>query len=122
MNKRIKILSFILALVGVLVFVGSLLFFQKSKKLPVVTPVNSSPKTLELASELSKNNFSLESVPIENKNSIIASVSGLKVIFSRQKSLKTQVKALQLTLPGLKMESVIPREIDLRFDKVVLRY
>ena len=42
--------------------------------------------------------------------------------FSQENDLSTQVRALQLILNQTKIDKNLPKEIDLRFSKVVLRY
>lgn len=124
MRKRIRTLAVIFAVLLIITTAsaGGFFFWQKSQNLPIKTPVSGSPKALELTKALTNAGFTIDSVPIETKGAITASVSGKLVVFSVAKDTKTQVKALQLLEQSLKMEPTNPKEIDLRFDKVVVRY
>lgn len=121
MRRRITV--FIL----VLLFAG-LAFWQREKvvgwlgKQPVLAPVFGKPQTYDLAQLLEKNGFNLSAPPISLDGSIYASISGVLVLFSPEKDLPSQIRALQLVFPKVKMESKVAREIDLRFGKVVIRY
>lgn len=65
----------------------------------------------------------LVKLPIIVKEDLIsATISGITVIFSKDKDLNAQVRALQLVLSRPTMGSKKIVEIDLRFNKVVLRF
>jgi len=107
-------------LVLILVGAGGVVYFKQSKK----GPVNffQKPQTYELAQLLEKNGIGISGLPIVTNNNIMASVSGILVTFSADKDLVVQVRALQLVLPRLKMEGKPVKEIDLRFNKVIIKY
>lgn len=60
-------------------------------------------------------------VPVEYSDRLIASVSGITVIFPKSDNYDNLVRALQMVLNRATMENK-PVEIDLRFNKPVLRY
>lgn len=60
-------------------------------------------------------------IPVEYSDRLIASVSGITVIFPKVGNYDNLVRALQTVLNRATMEK-IPVEIDLRFNKPVLRY
>ncbi len=124
MRKKIRIfvVAVLIVLILIIIGAGAYVYNLKSEKKVVIIPTTNSPKTLELTRILSSSGFNLESNPFEENGSITASISGSTVVFSNSKDLKKQVKALQLLNGSLKMEDKRPREIDLRFEKVVLRY
>lgn len=124
MAKKLRLLgfiSFLLVIVLVLV-VSGFIYFQKQQNVPVQQPTVSKTNLLKLADALTSANLTLEAAPFEQNGTITASVSGRRVLFSTRKDLKTQVQALQLITGKLKMDPQPPKEIDLRFDKVVVRF
>lgn len=124
MAKKIRLLLILITLVSVLTITGIAIFlyYHSQENLPVQNPTSSQTTLLKLASELKLADLPLESTPFEQNGVITASISGTKVLFSTRKDLKKAIKALQLIKAKLKMDSVKPSEIDLRFDKVVVRY
>ncbi|MDO8515205.1 MAG: hypothetical protein Q7S14_01770 [bacterium] len=60
-------------------------------------------------------------VPVEYSDKLVATVSGVTVIFPKTKEYDNLVRALQTVLNRATMEKK-PVEIDLRFDKPILRY
>lgn len=124
MQKKLRLLGVlgVVLLIFALASVFGFIYYAKSSNQPVTVPVTASPKALDLTNLLQAGGFTLESPPFEEKGVIMASVSGTTVLFSATKDLKTQVKALQLTKGSLKMDKDKPKIIDLRFNKIVLRY
>ncbi len=118
---------FFAIIILILLFSG-FVFWQREKisgwlnQQAILAPVFGKPVTYDLALLLEKNGFSLSTPPISLDGSIYASISGVLVLFSPEKDLVSQVRALQLVFPKVKMESKVAREIDLRFGKVVIRY
>ncbi len=94
----------------------------KRNNQPPTSPVVQEDLTQVLAKELEPAGLVLESAPAVLGQTISASVSGYPVLFSKDDDLKTQVRALQLVLPRLKMDNKRITEIDLRFSKVIIRY
>ncbi len=88
----------------------------------VVNPLSGQPTVYDLINLLERNNLSVVGVPIIKNGTIQASISGMIVMFATDKDLFAQVRSLQLLLPKLKMDDRIIKEIDLRFNKVVLKY
>lgn len=124
MRKKIRlvlILGFIFVCLGIL-FVGGTAFYLRYTDFSVAIPIAKESKTIELTKELAKANFRIEASPFEQNGIITASISGSVVLFSSSKDLKAQIKALQLLISRLKMEPVKPKEIDLRFEKIIVRY
>lgn len=104
-----------------LIFIGILIgviYFKKNDfnfKVPVWGQDN-----LPILSELLiKNNLSNFPVYYQD-DAIVASVSGLKVLFPKNGDYPKSVKALQTVLSAVTMDGEI-RIIDLRFDKPVLK-
>ncbi|MBI4100062.1 hypothetical protein HY440_03575 [Candidatus Microgenomates bacterium] len=111
--------------VGVISLVAGLVgywFWHKSQiDHSVATPYSSPDPSTTLATELSRAGITLDSAPQILGANINASMSGIMVIFSRDGDLVSQARTLQLLLPRLKMENKKITEIDLRFNKVVVR-
>lgn len=124
MNKKIRLffISLAVLLISIFLIAGGYIYNLKKSNQKVQNPIAKQPQSLELVKELKAASFKIESSLFENQNTIIASVSGSKVVFSKTKSIKTQVKSLQLLLDSLKMDMAKPNEIDLRFDKVIVRF
>lgn len=118
MKKKI-ILFLILSL---LIAAGILIWNVRFDKQTLFIPYFSPPPEKQLVNELTKNNININSLPAVSGNTLTSSISGTTVIFTSSKDFGPQIRALQLVLGGIKMEGKIPKEIDLRFDKVVLRY
>jgi len=118
-------LIFICAVVTVL-FVGG--FLVKDRVLQVISPAKTvnpiykQSAIYDLVTILEKNGYFVSPPPIFVNDSIQASISGITAVFSPEKDLFSQVRSLQLVLGRLKMEEKNAKEIDLRFNKVVVRY
>lgn len=106
--------------IGVLLLAAGIGFWQRGK-IRDVSPVTQPSATYELTALLAKNGIELSEAPTALNGTIQTSVSGILVLFSPDKNMETQVRSLQLVLPGLTMESKTAKEIDLRFGKVVIR-
>lgn len=105
-----------MVLIGIVVFV----YWKQQKK--TLGDYFQKPLTYELVQLLAKNGISFTGLPVILNNNITTSISGITVIFSAEKDLGVQVRALQLILPRLKMEERMVREIDLRFGKIIIKY
>lgn len=112
-----KIVLVIIALL--ILCVAIVVVMQQTPK--ILSPLISTSPTYDLSSLLSKNGL-IATTPVMSNGALIASVSGILVDFSPQKDLGEQVRALQLVLPKVKMEQRRVLEIDLRFNKVVIKY
>lgn len=119
--RLVLILGLLFVCLGVLL-VGGTAFYLRYTDFSVAIPIAKESKITELTKELDKANFRIEASPFEQNGVITASVSGSVVLFSSSKDLKAQIKALQLLIGRHKMEPVKPKEIDLRFEKIVVRY
>lgn len=75
-----------------------------------------------LTETLEKAGLQLQSPPTISSNTIQASISGVTVFFAVDKNLTTQVRALQLLLSRHTIGDKVAREIDLRFNQVVVKY
>ena len=113
--KRILLVIIIL----LFVCVGIVMFLSRSSN--IINPLSKPSLIYDLSSVLEKNGLAFTS-PIIKDNSIMASISGILVSFSTQKDFLAQVRALQLVLPKVKMDGSRVSQIDLRFDKVVIKY
>lgn len=111
---------FLLAFAALLlVCIGIVFVLSHSEKL--ISPLKQMPSNYDLIKVLEKNNMSF-TTPIRIEGAILASVSGILVSFSPEKDFSAQVRALQLVLPKVKMDGKMVSEIDLRFNKVVIKY
>lgn len=88
---------------------------------PVKVPVSAGAIVPNLTSILERSGLAVSGQPVVLGDSVIASISGARVIFASDKDFFPQVRALQLILGRLTIDK-IPKEIDLRFGKVVIRY
>lgn len=115
MKKRIIII--LTSLAGLVIIILAIVTIRRAQ---FQVPVSGQGEVLGLTNELSKQGIGILGLPVVSGDVIEASISGKRVIFSRDKDIISQVRALQLILPRLKMDTNI-KEIDLRFNKVVLR-
>lgn len=120
MNKKLPLM--IVILITLVIFISGFFLFQKSRQTEIFIPFFDKSPVQKLAAVLENSSLKLETVPVVVDEKLIASISGYSIIFSYQKDLETQVRSLQLILPRLKMENKTVKEIDLRFNKVIIRY
>lgn len=120
MNKKLPLI-FVFSLLA-LILIVSCYFYLSTRKSQIYLPIFHRSPSSELSTLLAEKLLNLESAPIVSSDRIEASISGTIVYFSKDKDLKTQVRALQLVLPRLKMNDRPVKVIDLRFEKVVIRY
>lgn len=117
--KKIIILTFGLFLV-VLVAVGiwqkDVFFVSKT-----LAPISSGDIVQSVITNIEKSGLTLLGIPVVLGDSIKASVSGVQVVFGIDKDISIQVRALQLVLGKLTINR-LPKEIDLRFNKAIIRY
>lgn len=114
----IFIFGLVLSSIGILLLVVSR---SKIFALPIQVPFTRIDDVASLNSVLEKTGLVSTSPPVIFDTQIIASISGFRVIFAKDKDLATQVRALQLVLPSLKIGDTNKSEIDLRFTKVIVR-
>lgn len=113
--KRLLLVFIILSLACI----GFVAFLSNSKK--IINPLNRASLVSDLSLVLEKNGL-VFTTPVVVNETIMASISGVLVSFSSQKDFLAQVRALQLVLPKVKMDGSRISQIDLRFDKVVIKY
>ena len=110
---------------GLLTLVASIsiLFWQKENIFSsgIKIPLISREPTIVLAENLEKVGLSFSGTPIVSLNSLEASISGVLVFLDTNKDISFQVRALQLVLSRRTIDK-IPKEVDLRFNNVVVRY
>lgn len=101
--------------------IGAKVYIDSTSK--TVTPVRRGSETAALGQELEAHNLQAPQGIFQQGDSLMATISGKTVLFSIEKDFGTQVRALQLVLTHLTMggEKEAVKEIDLRFQKVVLR-
>lgn len=129
-KRKAKIILTISIVLLVLIF-GGLAYFKLTSKIPFVSPLPASYK-INASNEADKSKLALESqlrakkisftkvtrasdffiVQLENKST---------VIISRNKDTAPQLASLQFILTRLTMEGKAFRELDLRFDKPVIK-
>lgn len=101
---------------------GGIFVYFRLKPVKILNPLAANSPIYELNSVLAENALNT-TVPIYlNPDTILASVAGVMVDFSPTKDFSKQVRALQLVLPKVKMDGSNVKEIDLRFNNVVLKY
>lgn len=117
--NRIVLSVVVLSLIS-LVVVG---YWQKEKIFPspFKAPLFAGAVIPELTGVLEKTGLAVSGSPVILGDSVIASVSGIRILFGADKDFSTQVRALQLILGRLTIDK-LPKEIDLRFSKVVIKY
>lgn len=92
-----------------------------SRSTAIINPLSRPSLVYDLSAILEKNGLVFTPLIIKD-GSVMASISGILVTFSTQKDFLAQVRALQLVLPKVKMDGSRVSQIDLRFDKVVIKY
>lgn len=112
----------VLASIVTSMVLGISFYTWRMRSKPLVWPVTQENNLQNLRSSLEKENVSFDGQIGQLGETITASISGMSVYFNGSKDLNQEVRALQLLLPRLKMEERKPREIDLRFNKVIIRY
>lgn len=126
--KKLIIPALILILVPALLVLGKFRPFSfPAGTLPFVkttflSPFSGTDLPSDLAVRMARVNISPDSLPLEAQDYLIASSSGILIYFPKDKDLSLTVKALQLVWQRVTMEQKRPKEIDLRFNKPVLRY
>ncbi len=100
----------------------SILIYQHLSPTPLKLPYFSPNPQDVLTDTLAKNGLPITGQIIVQGPTLEASISGFLVYFSSDKDLALQARTLQLVLPRLKMDTKTARVIDLRFNKVVIRY
>lgn len=119
-----KAIALFLLLLVILAGIG---YWQKDRIRALLIPTQAlipfsrQPEAYDLVAVLEKNGLNVTVPPVTLGGTIQASISGVTVFFAADKDLDTQVRALQLVLPTIKMDGKAA-EIDLRFNKVVIRY
>ena len=108
--------------------VGLYLFFIESHRPLFISPV--SLKTAEIPEDdelvvlkktLGRNKIEFETITASGSSYIVQLKGGKNVIFSTQKGITEQISSLQFILTRLTMEGKLFRQLDLRFDKPVIR-
>jgi hypothetical protein len=116
MNTFVKILVFVVFVILIVVMIKNI-FLKKD--------LNVSPRSRDLVSALreASRKKEIEFVLIEiNQNfDLVATYHGIKIIFSTDADFEKKIISLQKVLKSTKMGENI-KEIDLRFNKIVLRY
>ncbi len=119
MRQRFIILFLALAVAILALF--SWRRFPAPEGTDILTPYSRPDQSLELTKQLTDSGLNLGAAPVILGDSIEASVSGYTVLFDANGDFKGQIRALQLVLSRLKMDSKTKTEIDLRFNKVIIR-
>ena len=101
---------------------GSGIFYFLHRPIKLLNPLASISPIYELSAVLNKNDLTATAPIYLNPETIQASVAGVLVDFSPTKDFDLQVRALQLVLPKVKMVDSNIKEIDLRFNNIVLKY
>jgi len=118
-----KILIFVSVVSFGLLVLFAVKMFQKMGQRQVVPQVTSTDSVL-LSRAFEESGLTLENEAVLMENSLVATVSGISVVFDVKKDFGTQVRALQLVLGRLTMNGENKekiKEIDLRFSKVIVR-
>lgn len=87
----------------------------------VLAAMNISSQTNELVDLLKKNNFSVTSLSLYEKDAFLLKLeTGEEAVLSSKKSLAVQVSSLHLILSRLTIEGKRVRRVDLRFNNPVI--
>jgi hypothetical protein len=96
----------------------------EASKTPATKVVKTVPQETEMRAELQKymdeKKIETKEVSFSGTDIKITLVDGQTVLFSSEKSIKTQVSSLQFILSRLTMEDRRFSQLDLRFDKPVI--
>jgi hypothetical protein len=123
----------LLAAIIVIVAIGTLYFkyYQKSQKPQFIRPISAKPVTnidrenkqfIELKEELTTNDVAYTALTKEKDGSFkVVLEKGGEVTFSSQKDIMTQIASLQYILSHLTMEGKLFSQLDLRFEKPVIK-
>lgn len=127
-------IGFFFLLLGILLFVGSMLFYTLFRlgvifKEPLYIPpipdsgtATSFNLTDQLQRQLKNSNIEFKSVtPIGDYYKVELS-GGETVLFSQKKDISMQIASLQLILEQLTIEGKGFKELDFRFDKPVVNF
>lgn len=108
--------------ISAIILIGAISFFviYIKKQNSLIRPLNSQVNSIAVLQSLNSK-FSNVGDVFENQDRIIATIGKWQVIFSRNKDLELQVRALQDITTGLRMDKDKSYEIDLRFDKAVIK-
>lgn len=130
--KKVLFLSSLIALV--VLIVGGFIFFkyyEKSQQLQEVTELSFKSvaqakqediQLINLKKGLDKNNIAYTSIKRKTDGSLIVNLEkGGEVTFSSQKDIMSQIASLQYILPHLTMEGKLFSQLDLRFEKPVIK-
>lgn len=118
-----KFLPIIVIVFLVLIIIsGAVIIYYSTLQKQISVPIFGSTPSQNLSTAIQNSTLHLDSAPFVANDMLQASVSGYSVLFSLNKDLNPQVRALQLVLPAVKMDNKTVREIDLRFEKVIIRY
>lgn len=115
--------TLLLAMVLTLLSLAAMAYWQREKFFPPLlkTPISAGDIVPNLAGILEKTGLTISGQPAVLRDTVVASVSGIRVIFGTDREFPSQVRALQLVLGRLTINK-LPKEIDLRFSKVVIKY
>jgi hypothetical protein len=95
--------------------------WQRSKAINILNiPIAKSSIESDLGKYLTNANFYFTPLIVQG-DTLISSISGKTVLFSKTKSLSVQVRSLQLILADVTIDKDKINEIDLRFTKTILR-
>ncbi|MEK7565609.1 MAG: hypothetical protein AAB506_01015 [Patescibacteria group bacterium] len=120
MKKKFLVISGIVFLISIIFLVY--LFLSHFRPPNLLRPIVGENYKVRLVQELSSKKIELHTLPDESDDALIASISGILVYFSKNKDLSVQATALQMILGKTTIDNRIPKEIDLRFSKPILRY
>ena len=87
----------------------------------LLSPISDEIFSSVLVKNVESGSFIIQNMPQEFTNEVVASISGVTVIFPKISDYSELIKTLQTILSGATMERKII-EIDLRFDKPVVKY
>lgn len=85
-------------------------------------PIVGEDHKIKLIRELSAKNLQLDTPPDESPDTLTVQLLGTLVYFSKEKDISVQVAALQMILGKTTIDGGIPKVIDLRFNKPILKY
>lgn len=129
-KKRLLILLTVGLFFAVFIFMVTAYYIYNSTKPLYISPLpskgtlNDSPdgKLINsIKSGLKKQNIEYEEIENTDGKFVVKLKNKSQIIFSDKKDIKTQLSSLQLILARLTMEGKLFSQLDMRFDKPVVR-
>lgn len=123
-QKKKRTINFLLLFIFSFLILAIITIFyawQRSKTINILNiPIAKNSIESDLGKYLTNANFYFTPLILQG-DTLVSSISGKTVLFSKTKSLSVQVRSLQLILADVTIDKDKINEIDLRFTKAILR-